>query len=87
MESHRKHGYQPRCPEIVWDADSSRYNCRLMQDPVHGASSRKALLQGKGCCAPLNPWREHVRNRDPLPAIRPDSPPAQPAGKAPQDFA
>ncbi len=69
MESHRKHGYLPRCPEIIWDVVNVRYTCRLMQDPVSGAASRKALLQGKGCCAPLNTWREDVRNRDPLPAV------------------
>jgi len=72
MESHRKHGYLPRCPEIVWDVENVRYNCRLMQDPVGGAASRKALLQGKGCCAPLNTWRDNVCNRDPLPADIPD---------------
>lgn len=63
-ESHRKYGYMLRCPEVFWDQSVRRYNCRMMLDPVSGAASRKALLQGKGCCAPLNPWRTDVRNRD-----------------------
>ncbi|SDB33715.1 hypothetical protein SAMN05660653_01618 [Desulfonatronum thiosulfatophilum] len=64
MESHRKHGYMPRCPEVFWDPFQQRYQCSMMLDPVQGLASRKALLQGKGCCAPLNPWRDDVRNRD-----------------------
>ncbi|HDQ41223.1 MAG TPA: hypothetical protein ENN39_09385 [Desulfonatronum sp.] len=64
MESHRLHGYQPRCPELFWDNGQGRYLCRLAKDPVHGETFRRALLIGKGCCAPLNPWREEARNRE-----------------------
>ncbi len=64
MESHRLHGYVPRCPELLWDDDHRRYLCRLVDDPVRGEAYRATLLIGKGCSAPLNPWRVEVRNRD-----------------------
>nr|WP_243359512.1 hypothetical protein [Fundidesulfovibrio terrae] len=58
-ESHILHGYRERCPEVYWDAELSIYRCRLS---VH-ARFRQALAMGEGCCAPLNGWREDVRNR------------------------
>jgi len=63
-ESHRLHGYQPRCPELAWDPSAGRYVCLLMQDPARGPAFRASLGAGRGCCAPLNPWRKDVRNRD-----------------------
>jgi hypothetical protein len=64
MESHRIHGYLPRCPEIEWDEQLGRYICLLMLDPLQGGAFKTALLEGRGCSAPLNPWRDNVCNRD-----------------------
>lgn len=61
--SHRLHGYQPRCPELAWDALDGRYRCRLILDPRPGLDLAE-LRAGRGCCAPLNPWRAHVIRRD-----------------------
>lgn len=63
-ESHRIHGYVPRCPEVYWDEAVHKYLCKLMLDPERGEEFRKALHSGVGCCAPLNDWRDDVRNRD-----------------------
>lgn len=62
--SHRKYGYKRRCPELYWDRQAGRYLCALMDDPEEGEAARRSLFQGQGCCAPLNPWRGNVRNRD-----------------------
>jgi hypothetical protein len=42
----------------------NRYVCTLMLDPVEGEKFRRELFAGDGCCAPLNCWRDDVRNRD-----------------------
>ncbi|THB63616.1 MAG: hypothetical protein D6E12_16540 [Desulfovibrio sp.] len=62
--SHRKHGFLPRCPELLWDEEARRYTCVLMADPEHGAEYRYEIGEGEGCCAPLNSFRNEVRNRD-----------------------
>jgi hypothetical protein len=64
MESHRRYGYLPRCSDLRWHEVSGRYVCLLMDDPEQGAAAREALNEGQGCCAPLNRWRDDVRNRD-----------------------
>lgn len=63
MVSHRLHGYLPRCPELSWDEAAGRYLCLLMLDERLGAEHRWELAAGEGCCAPLNNWREDVRDR------------------------
>lgn len=60
MESHILHGYLKRCPEIAWDESLKLYRCGLSGQE----SFRRLLGLGEGCCAPLNPWRTDVRNRD-----------------------
>lgn len=62
--SHRRYGYLRRCPDLSWDAAANRYLCKAMSDPERGAQARYENFAGQGCCAPLNPWREDVRNRD-----------------------
>ncbi|MFW5836956.1 MAG: hypothetical protein ACOCVM_03035 [Desulfovibrionaceae bacterium] len=62
--SHRLYGYLPRCPELFWSEESHRYLCALMLDEERGAGFRYELMSGVGCCAPLNPFRQDVRNRD-----------------------
>ncbi|WP_235619933.1 hypothetical protein [Megalodesulfovibrio gigas] len=62
-ESHRKYGYLPRCPELVWDAAAGRYWCALMQHRFAGQATKDALFAGEGCCARHNPWRTAVRWR------------------------
>lgn len=64
MDSHRRYGYLRRCPDLLWDEAAERYVCLLMRDPVLGAAVRRAQNEGGGCCAPLNDWRDDVRNRD-----------------------
>ena len=59
VESHIKHGYRERCPEVFWDNDLRCYRCRLSADD----SLRRLLGIGEGCCAPLNPWRDDVKDR------------------------
>jgi len=59
-ESRILHGYKQRCPELFWDAPLGIYRCRLSASP----RMRELLAMGLGCCAPLNTWREDVRNRD-----------------------
>lgn len=54
----------PRCPDLLWDEAAGRYVCLLMRDTERGAAVRAALFEGQGCCAPLNAWRDDVRNRD-----------------------
>lgn len=63
-ESHRLHGYVSRCPEVFWHEGAGQYRCRLMMDPELGEHYRNTLHSGDGCCAPLNQWRDDVRNRD-----------------------
>lgn len=62
--SHRKYGHTRRCPELKWDETRKRYLCLLMDSEQEGAAARYQLHEGQGCCAPLNPWRQDVRNRD-----------------------
>jgi len=64
VESHIRHGYQKRCPDLYWDAAAVCYRCRLAEDPVHGEHFRYLLGVGHGCCAPLIDWRDDVRQRD-----------------------
>ncbi|GAB7079237.1 hypothetical protein [Megalodesulfovibrio paquesii] len=62
-ESHRRHGYLRRCPELLWDAEAGRYWCGLMQDRRTEDAAKAALAAGEGCCARHNPWRKDVRWR------------------------
>ena len=62
--SHRRHGYTRRCPDLHWDQDQGRYVCLVMLDHALEPEHREGLHRGEGCCAPLNPWRDDVRNRD-----------------------
>ncbi|HCR14399.1 MAG TPA: hypothetical protein PKD41_03570 [Solidesulfovibrio sp.] len=64
VESHILYGYQKRCPDIYWDEPSGRYRCRLAEDPIKGERMRFLLGIGHGCCAPLNGWRDDVRDRE-----------------------
>ena len=59
-ESHILHGYLARCPEIGWDELLGLYRCRLADRKKY----RELLHMGLGCCAPLNPWRGKVRERE-----------------------
>ena len=63
-ESHRRHGYTRRCPDLLWDEKQGRYLCGLMLDPDQGEEVRRSQHAGQGCYAPLNSWRKNVRNRD-----------------------
>ncbi|TVM17563.1 hypothetical protein DPQ33_07895 [Oceanidesulfovibrio indonesiensis] len=63
-DSHRRYGQRRRCPDLYWDDKRHRYMCGLMDDPEVGPAVRHAQDEGGGCCAPLNPWRQDVRNRD-----------------------
>jgi len=63
-DSLRRHGYLPRCPELFWSEEAGRYLCRTMLEGESGAGIRRNQHTGKGCCAPLNSWRQDVRNRD-----------------------
>ena len=62
--SHRRHGHTRRCPDLAWSEDQGRYICLIMLDKELEPRHRLELHQGEGCCAPLNPWRDDVRNRD-----------------------
>jgi len=62
--SHRKYGQLRRCPDLYWDPRANRYFCGLMGDAEQGVEVRRQNFEGQGCCAPLNPWRADVRNRD-----------------------
>ena len=53
-----------RCPDLYWDAGAGRYLCRLILDPGRNQGVLLNLGVGEGCCAPLNDWRNDVRNRD-----------------------
>ncbi len=64
MESHRRYGYMPRCPDLRWDEEQGRYLCGLMLDPETAELFRRTQHEGQGCYAPLNAWRDDVRNRD-----------------------
>ena len=63
-ESHRRYGYRRRCPDLRWDAAAGRYLCGLMLNPEQGEAVRRSQHAGQGCYAPLNSWRDDVRNRD-----------------------
>lgn len=63
-DSMRRHGYLSRCPELSWDETAARYVCRTMLEGKSGDAVRHNQHAGLGCCAPLNPWRCDVRNRD-----------------------
>jgi hypothetical protein len=62
--SHQLYGYQRRCPDLAWDAALARYVCRLLDHPDRAVEFATALNLGQGCCAPLNSWRQDVRDRD-----------------------
>jgi hypothetical protein len=64
MESHRKYGYMRRCPDLFWDEEAGRYLCGLMLAPETAEQVKQSQHAGQGCYAPLNSWREEVRNRD-----------------------
>jgi hypothetical protein len=64
MDSMRRHGYMRRCPDLLWDEQARRYVCRAMLEEIGGAEIRRSQHTGKGCCAPLNTWRNDIRNRD-----------------------
>lgn len=63
-DSQRRHGYLPRCPELYWSDDAGRYLCRTMLEGESGNNIRRNQHTGQGCCAPLNSWRQDIRNRD-----------------------
>lgn len=63
-ESHRQYGYMRRCPDLKWDDEQGRYLCLMMLDPEKGDQARRSNHEGQGCYAPLNKWRDDVRNRD-----------------------
>jgi hypothetical protein len=54
----------PRCPDLRWDEEQGRYLCGLMLDPETAELFRRTQHEGQGCYAPLNAWRDDVRNRD-----------------------
>ncbi|MFH1912911.1 MAG: hypothetical protein ABIK45_01375 [Pseudomonadota bacterium] len=64
MDSHRRYGYLRRCPDLRWDEAMGRYLCDLMLNPETAEAVREGQHEGQGCYAPLNAWRDHVRNRD-----------------------
>ncbi len=64
MESHRRYGYMRRCPDIIWDEEAGRYLCGLMLNPETAEQFKRSQHAGEGCYAPLNSWRDDVRNRD-----------------------
>jgi hypothetical protein len=49
------YGQNGRCPVLKWNG--RRYLCELVD------LFKDALAIGAGCCAPLNTWREKVRER------------------------
>jgi len=59
-ESHIRHGYRERCPDVHWDENLGLYRCDRSDEP----GFRELLAMGEGCCAPLNSWRDDVKNRD-----------------------
>ena len=64
MDSMRRHGYQRRCPELKWAENRHRYICLAMLDKDWADEIRFNQHAGQGCCAPLNPWRNEIKNRD-----------------------
>jgi hypothetical protein len=54
----------PRCPDLRWDEEQGRYLCGLMLDPETAELFRRTQHEAQGCYAPLNAWRDDVRNRD-----------------------
>ena len=60
----RRYGYLPRCPDLFWSDEQRRYLCRAMLEGEAQAAVRFNQHADKGCCAPLNSWRQDVRNRD-----------------------
>ena len=63
-DSMRRHGYLPRCPELFWSDEAGRYLCLTMLEGESGDGIRRDQHTGGGCCAPLNSWRQDIRNRD-----------------------
>ena len=59
-----RHGYLPHCPDLLWNDEQGRYLCRAMLEGESRVDVRYNQHAGKGCCAPLNAWRQDVRNRD-----------------------
>jgi hypothetical protein len=51
--------YTNPCPSLTWDGD--RYVCFLYRDDP--ARYELFLEIGAGCCFPMNPWRESVKER------------------------
>ncbi len=60
----RRHGYLPRCPELIWSEQEKRYLCATMLQGRSGDAIRRNQHTGQGCCAPLNAWRNDVHNRE-----------------------
>ena len=57
----KKHGQvEGTCPSLRWDESHSRHLCGLVVD---GEVSGWELSIGEGCCAPLNTWRDEVKDR------------------------
>ncbi len=57
--SAKKHGPQPKCPELKWDDEKKRYVCLEHDNP------ELSHLMGVGCpCSSnLNTWRKDVKFR------------------------
>ncbi len=55
----------------------------MMLAPETRKIAKQELFEGMGCCAPLMPWRDNVRNRDAEADRAPhgkDSPSSEPDG-------
>lgn len=63
-QSLHRHGYTDRCPELRWSEERRRYLCAMASEAQGGAYMRAVQRMGKGCCAPSNPWRDQVRERE-----------------------
>jgi len=62
--SRRLYGTIKECPQLIWDEQTSRYNCGLML--IHGMIGegyKKELHAGAGCCSGMNTWRKDVKKR------------------------
>ena len=60
----RLYGTIKECPQLIWDDQTSRYNCGLMIIPgLIGEGYRQELHAGAGCCCGMNTWRKDVKKR------------------------
>ena len=53
-----------RCPDLFWDDALGCYRCAMADDPEWGPFVRRGQDMDGTCCAPLNPYRDDVKNRD-----------------------